>query len=219
MDDYKALAVCWDWTVSTGVHNPLKKGVIVFSSIHYYFLPYSNFYMQFIKEEKTPKKENKNFYKKTRQKKSYKKTRQTKIVQEIFHANKNSCKKTGTKTRTRFFFSNFFFRGHFLVRVRVFVRVFLHEFFFAWTLSCVRVLVSVFSCVFYARVLFCVDAFLYDLFLCVFSLFLVITCHYLAGVKEKLLDDEDHEALMDPSIIKQHSKFLVNLMRSYFGGH
>ena len=52
MDDYKALAVCWDWTVSTGVHNPLKKGVIVFSSIHYYFLPYSNFYMQFIKEKK-----------------------------------------------------------------------------------------------------------------------------------------------------------------------
>ena len=52
MDDYKALAVCWDWTVSTGVHNPLKKGFIVFSSIHYYFLPYSNFYMQFIKEKK-----------------------------------------------------------------------------------------------------------------------------------------------------------------------
>ena len=48
--------------------------------------------------------------------------------------------------------------------MRVFVRVFLHEFFFAWTLSCVRVLVCVFSCVFYARVLFCVDAFLYDLF-------------------------------------------------------
>ena len=105
-------------------------------------------------------------------------------------------------------------RGRFLVRVRVFVRVFLHEFFFAWTLSCVRVLVSVFSCVFYARVLSCT---IY--FFCVFSLFLVITCHYLAGVKEKLLDDEDHEALMDPSIIKQHSKFLVNLMRSYFGGH
>ena len=219
MDDYKALAVCWDWTVSTGVHNPLKKGVIVFSSIHYYFLPYSNFYMQFIKEKKTPKKENKNFYKKTRQKKSYKKTRQ-----------KKSYKKSSTQTRTRArkqarkhalvsSFPIFFFRGHFLVRVRVFVRVFLHEFFFAWTLSCVRVLVSVFSCVFYARVLFCVDAFLYDLFLCVFSLFLVITCHYLAGVKEKLLDDEDHEALMDPSIIKQHSKFLVNLMRSYFGGH
>ena len=148
MDDYKALAVCWDWTVSTGVHNPLKKGVIVFSSIHYYFLPYSNFYMQFIKEEKTPKKENKNFYKKTRQKKSYKKTRQTKIVQEIFHANKNSCKKTGTKTRTRFFFANFFFRGHFLVGVLVFVRVFLHDFFFCVdaflrTSSCFRVFVCV----------------------------------------------------------------------------
>ena len=31
----------------------------------------------------------------------------------------------------------------------------------------------------------------------------------MAGVKEKLLDDEDHEALMDP-------KFIVNFMRSYF---
>merc|ERR1711928_207602 len=113
--------------------------------------------MQFIKEEKTPKKENKNFYKKTRQKKSYKKTRQTKIVQEIFHANKNSCKKTGTKTRTRFFFSNFFFswplfctsacflarvlflRGRFLAYEFLFpcFRVcFMHESFFAWMLSC-----------------------------------------------------------------------------------
>merc|ERR1711860_426606 len=154
--------------------------------------------MQFIKEQKTPKKENKKFYKKTRQKKSYKKTRQTKIVQEIFHANKPSCKKTGTKTRTRFFFSNFFFRGRFLAYEFLFpcFRVcFMHESFFAWMLSCT----------------------IY--FFCVFSLFLVITCHYLAGVKEKLLDDEDHEALMDPSIIKQHSKFIVKLLRSYFGGH
>jgi len=219
VDDYKALAVCWDWTVSTGVHNPLKKGVIVFSSIHYYFLPYSNFYMQFIKEKKTPKKENKNFYKKTRQKKSYKKTRQ-----------KKSYKKSSTQTRTRarkqarkhalvssfpifFFVATFlyecvfscvfsctssFLRGRFLAYEFLFpcFRVcFMHESFFAWMLSCT----------------------IY--FFCVFSLFLVITCHYLAGVKEKLLDDEDHEALMDPSIIKQHSKFLVNLMRSYFGGH
>ena len=38
----------------------------------------------------------------------------------------------------------------------------------------------------------------------------------MAGVKEKLLDDEDHEPLMDPSIIKQHSKFIVKFMRSYF---
>ena len=38
----------------------------------------------------------------------------------------------------------------------------------------------------------------------------------MAGVKEKLLDNEDHEPLMDPSIIKQHSKFIVKFMRSYF---
>ena len=47
MDDYKALAVCvgngqWVQEYTT----PLKKGVIVFSSIIYYFLHYSNFYMQ-----------------------------------------------------------------------------------------------------------------------------------------------------------------------------
>ena len=92
----------------------------------------------------------------------------------------------------------FFLRGRFLAYEFLFpcFRVcFMHESFFAWMLSCT----------------------IY--FFCVFSLFLVITCHYLAGVKEKLLDDEDHEALMDPSIIKQHSKFIVKLLRSYFGGH
>ena len=59
----------------------------------------------------------------------------------------------------RVFLNEFFFRGRFLGRVRVF----LNEFFFSWTLSwtsaCLR------AC-FLARVLFCVDAFLYE---CVFA--------------------------------------------------
>ena len=50
-------------------------------------------------------------------------------------------------------------------------RVFLHEFFFAWTLSCTS---ACFRACFLARVLVCVDAFLYEfLFACFRACFLV----------------------------------------------